>query len=134
MRVEVEHVREGRFEITARGQTIVVDRLPEHGGPGDGFRPTELLLGALGACMAGTLAGFAENEGIELKGLRVELDEEHASAPKRVGAIRIRMQVGADVDERRAATLRRVASRCTIHNTLADGPEILLDFTTEVPA
>lgn len=134
MRVDVERVEGRRFRITARGQTIVVDRLPEDGGPGDGFRPTELLLGALGACMAGTLAGFAENEGIEMSSLRVELEEEHGSAPKRVGEIRVRMRVGADVDDRRAATLERVASRCTIHNTLSDGPVISVDFATEVTA
>ncbi len=28
----------------------VIDDLVENGGPGDGFRPTELLVGALGAC------------------------------------------------------------------------------------
>lgn len=133
MRVDVERLSGRRFEIRARGMKIIVDRLPEDGGPGDGFRPTELLLGALGACMAGTLAGFAENEGIDLAGISVELDEEHASAPKRVGSIGVTMHVQADVDERRAATLERVASRCTIHNTLARSPEIALDFSVGAP-
>ncbi len=55
-------------------------------------------------------------------------------APKRIEAIDVTLRVRADVDERRAATLERVASRCKIKTTLASDPEIRLSFETEPKA
>lgn len=124
MQVTVNRVAGRRLQVSARGLDLVVDRLPEEGGPGDGFRPTELLLGALGACMAGTLLTFCENQSIDVDGLTVELTDTPLEAPKRIGHIKVRMTVTGDIDDRTLQTLRRVSARCKIHNTLAAGPEI----------
>lgn len=128
MEVEVTRVHDRRLEVTARGLSLVVDQLEEHGGPGDGFRPTELLLGALGACMIGTMLGFAENQSIPVESVRVALGDEVAEHPERIGRVRVSMEVGGDISERQADSLRRVASRCKIHSTLANSPEVDFDF------
>ena len=67
MQVEMEQVEGRRFRIRARGVEVIVDDTVEAGGPGDGFRPTELLMGALAACMAGTMVTFADRQGIEIR-------------------------------------------------------------------
>jgi putative redox protein len=128
MDVVVRQLQGWRFEVEARGLSLIVDRLEEQGGPGDGFRPTELLLGALGACMMGTMLGFAENQSIPVESVEVFLSDEVAEHPKRIGRMRVEMQVGGEISESQAASLRRVAARCKIHSTLAGAPQVDFDF------
>lgn len=126
MHVDVDRLEAARLAVRTRGLDVIVDRLAEDGGPGDGFRPTELLLGALGACMAGTVLTFAERQELDLTGLSFSIDDEVADHPKRVAAITVVMRVGGELSARQLESLGRVAKRCKIHNTLDDGPEIVL--------
>ena len=129
MHVEVNQVEGRRFVIRARGAETIVDDTVESGGPGDGFRPTELLLGGLGACMMGTMLTFARNQEIPVHDVAMDLEDEVALHPKRIGRIRMRMSVGVEATERQLASLRRVAAACKIHTTLARGADF--DFTFE---
>lgn len=128
MKVTVERVAGRRFSVNARGVETIVDDTVEQGGPGDGFRPTELVMGALGACMMGTMINFARNQGITIGEVTVDLEDEVAEHPERMGVITIRMVVETDATERQLASLQRVASACKVHNTLERSPEIKLDF------
>jgi uncharacterized OsmC-like protein len=129
MRIEMEQVEGRRFAIRARGNEVIVDDTLEAGGPGDGFRPSELLLGALAACMAGTMLTFARNQEIPIHGISIHAEDEAADHPDRIARIAIDMTVDADATDRQKASLERVASACKIHNTLERSPEIALDFT-----
>ncbi len=128
MHVTLEQIEGRRFAIRARGLEVIVDDTVGAGGPGDGFRPTELLLGALAACMAGTMMNFANGQEIPIDGLSMTLDDEVSKAPKRIGKVSVTMVVGAEADDRQAASLERVASACKIHNTLQASPDIELSF------
>ncbi len=129
MRIEMEQVEGRRFAIRARGNEVIVDDTIEAGGPGDGFRPSELLLGALATCMAGTMLTFARNQEIPIHGISIAMEDEAAGHPDRIARIVIHMEVAADATERQQASLRRVASACKIHNTLERSPEIDVAFT-----
>lgn len=128
MQVRVEQIEGRRLAIEARGNRMIVDDTLEAGGPGDGFRPTELLLGALGACMIGTMINFARGQELDVEDIIVELEDEAAERPARIERIRVSMQVRTDADERRQGTLQRVAGGCRIHNTLGGSPTIEFDF------
>lgn len=128
MRVEMEQVEGRRFRVRARGVELIVDDTLEAGGPGDGFRPSELLMGALATCMAGTMLNFARNQDITVDRINVALEDEPADHPDRIGRIAIRMDVTADATQRQVESLRRVASACKIHNTLERSPEMAFDF------
>ena len=128
MEVTVSRVSGARFEARAREVSLVVDRLPERGGPGDGFRPTELVLAGLGACMAGTMITFAENQGIEVGDITIDLRSEDAAAPQRIGVITVRMVVAGELSARELASLERVAAACKIGRTVEQGAEIEFVF------
>lgn len=102
-RVVVERRDDGTLAASARGITVTVGR------EGDGLRSVELLLAALGSCTLGTMLAFAENAGVDLAGVRLELEPVIAERPERVAEIRMTMHIEGDVDERRLASLRRVA-------------------------
>lgn len=131
MQVEVEQLEWRRMAIRARGLELVVDDTVEAGGPGDGWRPSELLLGALGTCMIGTMLTFARNQGIEVRDVSMHLEDEAAEHPERIGSISIRMSLGADATDRQKRSLERVAAACKIHNTLERPPGIEFDVAFE---
>ena len=131
MHVELERIEGRRFAIKARGLEVIVDDTVEAGGPGDGFRPTELLLGALAACMAGTMTNFANGQEIPLGDISMTLSDEVAKAPTRIGRIEIVMSVEADASERQLESMERVAAARKIHNTLGNAPEISLRFQAQ---
>ena len=131
MEVELHQIEGRRFAIRARGNEVIVDDTVEAGGPGDGFRPSELLLGALAACMAGTMTNFATDQDIAIDGITVSVSDQVEKAPTRIGGITVSMVVRADANERQAASLERVASACKIHNTLRHSPQIDVEFEVE---
>ncbi len=128
MNVEIEQIDGRRMRIKARGNEIIVDDTIEAGGPGDGFRPSELLLGALGTCMIGTMITFARNQEITVSDISMTMEDEALGHPDRIGTIRIAMKLDTDAENRRVKTLERVAGACKIHNTLERSPEIVFEF------
>lgn len=119
--VVVERTADGALEARARDVTLRVGRQAE-----GGLRSVELLLAALGSCMLGTMLVFAENVGVPLEGVRLELTPTLADGPERVERIEMRLRIDGDVDPRRRASLRRVAKHCKVHSTLEHGPELTL--------
>lgn len=128
MHVHLEQVEGRRFRVSARGLDVIVDDTIEAGGPGDGFRPTELLLAGLAACMAGTMLNFAVDQEIPITSIDMDLDDEEATTPKRIGRIAVTMRVGAETTDRQRASLERVASACKIGRTLEIPPEVDVTF------
>ena len=128
MQVEIEQIEWRRMAIRARGNELIVDDTIEAGGPGDGWRPSELLLGALGTCMIGTMLTFARNQGIEVRDVSMHLEDAPLEHPERIGSIEIRMELGTDATERQRATMERVAARCKIHNTLERPPAVSFEL------
>lgn len=131
MRIQMNQVEGRRFKVAARGVELIVDDTLEAGGPGDGFRPSELLMGALATCMAGTMLTFARNQEIPVHDISITVKDETAQHPERIGKFVIDMRVSADATERQVRSLERVASACKIHNTLERSPDIELAFTVE---
>jgi uncharacterized OsmC-like protein len=131
MRVQVEQVEGRRMVIRARGLEVMVDDTVEAGGPGDGFRPSELLMGALGTCMIGTMVTFARNQGISVGDISLDIEDQPAEHPERIAHIAVSMTLTTDADDRRLRTLERVASACKITNTLRRGTDVTLEFSAE---
>lgn len=131
VKVQVEQIDGRRLVIRARGNEVVVDDTLETGGPGDGFRPTELLLGALGACMIGTMINFARRQDITVADIAMQLEDDTADKPTRVERIRATMSLATDAGERRRDSLRRAAGGCKIHNTLDASPTVEFEFQVQ---
>ncbi|NNC92356.1 MAG: OsmC family protein [Acidimicrobiia bacterium] len=131
MRIQVDQVDGRRFKVAARGVELIVDDTMEAGGPGDGFRPSELLMGALATCMAGTMLTFARNQDIPVHGISIFVEDETAEHPERIGTMVVDMKVAADATDRQVRSLERVAAACKIHNTLERSPDIQLAFTVK---
>jgi putative redox protein len=120
--VVVERGEDGILEAQTRDVRLRVGRKAD-----DGFQSVELLLAALGSCMLGTMLAFAENVGVSLDGVRLELTPTTVvDGRERVSRIDMRLCIDGDVEPQRLASLRRVAEHCKVHSTLEQGPELAL--------
>lgn len=119
--VVVERAADGVLEARARDVRLRVGRKAE-----EGFQSAELLLAALGSCMLGTMLAFAENVGVPVDGVRLELTPTVVGGPERIARIDMCLRIEGDIEPKRLASLRRVAEHCKVHSTLENGPELTL--------
>lgn len=62
------------FESDGMGGALLhIDQPADEGGTGVGFKPMELLLNAIGACLATTVVKILEKQRITIQGYRIEV-------------------------------------------------------------
>lgn len=81
LRTEARHLRSGN--------TIITDAPTDNNGKGMAFSPTDLVCSALGSCMMTLMGILANREGIDLNGMRWEVEKIMASSPRKITEVRI---------------------------------------------
>jgi len=128
LQVDIRRLEGKRIEVSARGNRLVVDEIYADGREAMGFRPTELLLGALGACTMGTVLTFCKNMNIPVESFSIGVKGKRETAPERISEIEVSLRLAGDVPEERLETLKRVAKGCRIHYTITHAPKIELQL------
>ncbi len=123
-KVNIHHIKGKQLLITGRSHAVIGDQPVEKGGTDVGLTPTELLLSALGSCMAFNLLAYAQLKKFKIQELQVELEDEVAKSPERVSKIAARIRLAGDLTEEERIRLLRSAKSCKIHNTLSGNPAI----------
>ena len=123
-RVEVTHDGGDRFLIRTRGHVVAVDQPVADGGNDSAPTPTELLVGSLASCVAFYTRRFLLRHGLAEAGLSVSADALTSSHPARVSSFDVAITLPESFPEERREALLRVASACTVHNTLKADPDI----------
>lgn len=113
-------VPEGGVRITAtvRGHRIVTDQPLHAGGEDAAAMPLELLGAALSTCAALYAHQFCATRNIPSEGLRVEVDTEHAKAPKRITRFELRVYLPDGLPEEYLDAIERAVRSCPVMNTL----------------
>ncbi len=107
--------------IQVRHHDIVSDEGADVGGEDRGPAPTELLLGALGACVAMTLKMYAGRKGWELGELTVDLSGSNDGG---VFVVERRLTYGAPLTDEQRQRLAEIAGRCPVSRQLTGAVEI----------
>lgn len=128
--------REGyRADIHVRNHVVYADEPLEDGGADSAPTPTELLLGALGSCMAITARLYATRKGWPLEGVEVALDVErfagrdyHAYDGDAAFVHEVRQQITlhGPLDETQRARLLEIAGKCPVHR-IVENPAFFVD-------
>ena len=126
--LHVDHLGDDRFDIVVRGHHVLVDQPVDAGGEDRAPTPTELFVASLASCVAFYARRYLRRHGLPEDGLTVSAGYEMASGPARVSALRMRITVPDGVPEERRTALLGFASHCTVHNTLANEPEVLVEL------
>jgi putative redox protein len=122
--VRVEHKGGDVFEIGIRGHLVYVDQPIEDGGSDLAPTPVELFVASLASCVAHYARGYLSRHDLPTEGLSVTATFTMADRPARVGEVTVSVTVPDGVPEERRAALLAVASHCTVHNSLAQAPEV----------
>lgn len=118
---------------TEIGEHVVETDVPLSMGGAD-RAPTSLQVFAssIPACVATFVAGYCQQSGISIEGMRVELDFEMAQDPLRMTDLRLRVVLPEGDVGPRAAAVRRAAEQCPVHNTMRHLGEIGLEIVDRV--
>jgi len=107
--------------ISVRDHRVTVDEGPELGGADTGPSPTEMLLGALGSCVAITLKMYAGRKGWDLRNVQVDLSDKDENGAY---VIERRLTFTGTLTEDQRARLTEIASRCPVSRRLVGQVDI----------
>ena len=128
-----------RTTITVREHTFHADEPEDAGGTDTAPTPTEMVMGALGSCMAMTAKMYADRKGWNLERVDAWMDYERFSGKDYpdyegdsnfVHEVRKHIVFHGDLDEKQKARLYEIASKCPVHRLLAT-PTFFVDAAFE---
>ena len=121
-----------RLKHGPSGVELITDVPRDAGGEATSFSPTDMAAAALGACAMSVMAVAAEGSGIDLAGMRMRVEKEMTSAPRRIGfvAVVVHMPERLSADERQR--LERVAEACPVLRSLHPDTKVDLQFIYDV--
>ncbi len=132
MSVEIAGTYEGGLSVALEhgpsGAKLRTAAPVDNQGDGSSFSPTDLVATALGSCML-TLMGIAANrDGIDITGAQVRVAKEMSANPRRIGTLRVKLDLPAGIPVAARAALERAALTCPVHRSLLPAIEIPVDF------
>ncbi len=102
---------------------IATDAPTDNKGKGESFSPTDLVATALGSCIATTMAIAAQDHGIDLSAMTVNVGKEMSKdAPRRIVALPTEVYIPLPPSTPQRALLEKVGLNCPVHKSLP--PEI----------
>ena len=117
-----------RQEVVIGGQhRLITDEPRSVGGDESGPAPHELVPAALAACVSTMLVMYAGTKEWQLDEVRVEVDYDHRSTPRRFD---ITIELGGALTETQVERLEKVARSCPVRRAIEAGFEFV--ETTEV--
>lgn len=96
---------------------LITDAPKDNNGQGEAFSPTDLLCTSLASCMVTIAAMKGKSLGIEMKGVKLEIEKKMQAAPRKVSEIVLRWN-WAGLDQRispeHLAELKEAALNCPV--------------------
>ena len=110
-----------RQEVVIDGKHRLITDEPERlGGDGSGPAPHELFPAALASCIATTLVMYARTKGWELGDVKVSVEYDHHSTPRKFD---VAVELGGDLTDAQLERLARVARACPLRRSIEAGIE-----------
>lgn len=103
---------------TARGYSVTMSQSKKSGGLENTLKPMEFLLAALGGCITMVAVTRSDNEGIDLRNIRLEMDGEYSAADGfRTISLKVRVE-SVESQERLDEFFSAVEHACPVSNSL----------------
>jgi putative redox protein len=98
---------------------LATDAPTDNKGKGESFSPTDLVATALGTCMSTILAMAAQEHGLDVKGMTVNVGKEMSKdAPRRIIALPSEVHIPLPANTPQRALLENAALNCPVHKSL----------------
>jgi uncharacterized OsmC-like protein len=112
------------------GNKIETDAPTDNNGKGERFSPSDLVATALGSCMATIMGIKAADLGIDLAGMKIEIQKIMKADPRRIsgiGAI-FHFPEHLQTDEKQRIILERAALTCPVAQSINPAIELQVEF------
>src|SRR5919198_4244695 len=106
--------------LVADTHRLITDQPEPLGGEDRGPSPHELFPAALAACVTVTLVQYGRTKGWDLGEVRVAVDYDHHSTPRKFA---IAVELGGDLTDAQLERLARVARACPLRRSIETGIE-----------
>jgi putative redox protein len=131
MSITIQHHEDVRFSARFGRHEVAIDLPESHGGQDSGMAPPQLFVAALGACAGVYTADHCDSQGIGYQGMRIELDWEIRDRPRRIGGVRVRIELpGGGLTPAQIDGICASVADCLLHNTLAHPPRFDIEVST----
>ena len=107
-----------------KGHTVHTDQPRKVGGLDSGPSPFDLFLASLGTCTGYYVARFCDLKGIDPRGVSLSLETFRDAERKRVGKIRVEIELPPEFPEKYKKAVVRAADQCTVKRHLLEPPEL----------
>ena len=112
-----------RQEIVIGGRhRLITDQPEQFGGEGSGPSPHELFPAALAACVTVTLVQYGRTKGWDLGDVRVAVDYDHHSTPRKLD---VAVELDGELTDAQLERLARVARACPLRRSVEAGMEFV---------
>ena len=129
------YVGNKKVELTHGPSTVTITTAApkDNNGDGSSFSPTDLVAGALGACMLTLMDIVAERDKVDLSGTYFSLEKHMLASPRRIEKVPVVFHLPKSVPEDKRDKLKNAAMTCPVFRTL--NPEVQVDvvFHYDVP-
>jgi|GEM_PF-1186260 putative redox protein len=114
-----------KFVGTAREHSVIVDQRLHEKGENTGFKPTELLLIAIGSCLGTTLLSMAEIREKKIDNLEINVEIERNTEGETEWLFNISVEIEGDFDKKeREEFVRSAEEICKISGIVRNPSEI----------
>ena len=120
------------FETQIGRHRIAIDGPREWGGQDRGPMPAQLLMAALGSCVAVLATDFCRTHELNSDGMQVEVTYDVATRPTRYENITVKLNLpNAQCDsELTTAALEYVAKHCPVYETIMTLEKVMFEIQT----
>ncbi|HMO60563.1 MAG TPA: OsmC family protein [Ferruginibacter sp.] len=115
------------------GTSIETDAPTDNRGKGERFSPTDLVCTALGTCMITTMGIKANDMGIELKGVTIDVKKYMAADPRRISKIDVVLSFPENMtlEEKDMTILKRTGEHCPVIKSLHPDVEVNISYVND---
>lgn len=122
-----------RVQHGPSGVELTTDAPLDNFGKGSSFSPSDLVAGALGACMLTVMAIVAERHQWSLAGAHFEVEKHMSSTPpRRIVELPISLHLPSALEQSAREVLERTAHTCPVHQSLHPDIAVEVRFVYDV--
>jgi uncharacterized OsmC-like protein len=127
--VKITLLSENSIRLEPTGGQMTIEAMTAE----QSYSPFHMVAGGLAYCTFSVMYAWAEHAKLEADDLTLEVAWEFADDPHRVSHYDVRFS-WPSLPAKRLEAAKRVAELCTVHATLSQPPEIVIDGTVATPA
>jgi uncharacterized OsmC-like protein len=113
------------------GSHFETDAPVDNNGKGERFSPTDLMATSLATCMVTVMGIKARTMGLDLNGVKVDVEKIMEAEPRRVGGINLFFhfpEALQNVDEKTKQVLKHTGNTCPVQHSIHPDIEVSVDW------